>query len=252
MSCPSASRTAPGQHPPPRAAGPRRAWTTGLGLILALLAAPGAAQAEKPAPQRRVLYVQPLGRSLPQPDVAAVQGALEAFTGLTVRVLPRLGLPPAAWYAPRRRWRAERLLDFLAPRLPADGLRILGLTGADISTTKDRVRDWGVIGLATLDGRASVISAFRCRKRARGPAHARERLAKTAVHEIGHTLGLPHCPTLGCLMEDARGKVATTDGEYDLCPACRDRLRQAGHRLPPEPVIPWPRPRPVGPARAPR
>ena len=44
--------------------------------------------------------------------------------------------------------------------------------------------------------------------------HARERFAKTAVHEIGHTLNLSHCETQGCLMEDATGKVSTTDGEY--------------------------------------
>lgn len=209
--------------------------------LLALLACPGAVEAAAPA--RRVIYVQPMGRSLPAKDVAAVREGLLAFTGLPIKLLPRVALPRAAWYAPRRRWRAERLLDFLGPRLPADGMRILGLTGADISTTKGDVHDWGVIGLATMDGRACVISRFRCRKRSRGAAHARIRLAKTAVHEIGHTLGLDHCPTPGCLMEDARGKVATTDGEYDLCPRCRARLRGAGYSLPDKPVIPWPRPR---------
>ncbi len=212
-----------------------------IGLLLALTVAYGGGLAEA-APARKVIYVQPMGRSLPQRDVVAVKKALVAFTGLEVRLLKRVPMPKAAWYRPRRRWRAEKLLDFLAPRLPADGLRILGLAAADISTTKGAVHDWGVIGLATLDGRACVISRFRCRKRSRGAAHARIRLAKTAVHEIGHTLGLDHCPTRGCLMEDARGKVATTDGEYDYCPRCRKRLHDSGYRLPPKPKIPWPRP----------
>lgn len=212
-------------------------WALVLACVVATAPSPAAA-----APKRNVIYIQPLGRSLPKRDVVAVQKALVVFTGLQVRLLKRVRMPKAAWYRPRRRWRAEKLLDFLAPRLPADGLRILGLAADDISTTKGKYRDWGVIGLATLDGRACVISRFRCRKRSRGAAHARIRLAKTAVHEIGHTLGLDHCPTRGCLMEDARGKVSTTDGEYDYCDRCRQQLKASGYSLPQRPVIPWPKP----------
>ncbi|MBW2734341.1 MAG: matrixin family metalloprotease, partial [Deltaproteobacteria bacterium] len=193
--------------------------------------------------QQKVIAVQPLGKSLPAADVALVKRALEAFTGMKVRVLKRLALPRAAYYPPRRRYRGEKLLDFLVQKAPKDASRVLGLTGVDISTTKGRYKDWGILGLATMDGQTCVISAFRARKKARSVLHARQRLAKVAVHEIGHTLGLPHCPTRGCLMEDARGKVATSDGEYDLCSSCREKLQRWGHRIPAKPQIPWPRPR---------
>jgi archaemetzincin len=188
------------------------------------------------------LYLQPLGQALPEEDVAIVVTALREIYGLEVRSLPRVELPSGAYYPPGKRYRAERLLDFLAPRLPADGLRILGLTAVDISTSKGKVYDWGILGLGSLDGASGVLSAFRCHKRSRGPQHARERLAKVAVHETGHTLGLDHCPQRGCLMEDAEGSVLTTDREYDLCPRCRDLLHRAGYVLPTTPRIPWPRP----------
>ena len=39
----------------------------------------------------------------------------------------------------------------------------------DISTTKGRFPDWGVLGLGELPGTASVISSFRCHRGASGP-----------------------------------------------------------------------------------
>jgi archaemetzincin len=189
-----------------------------------------------------VFYLQPLGAALPDADVAIVSTALTEIYGLEVKVLPRVELPRAAWYPPRKRWRAEKLLDFLRERLPADAARVLGLTAADISTTKGRIEDWGVMGLGEVPGTAGVISTFRCHKRARDDQHARERLAKVAVHEIGHTLGLDHCPVRGCLMEDAEGQVLTSDREYDLCPRCRAKLAASGRKLPASPKIPWPKP----------
>jgi archaemetzincin len=194
------------------------------------------------APARPLLYIQPLGGDLPGADVDLVRRALTALIGIDTRLLPRVSLPAAAYYPPRRRYRAEKLLDFLDTRLPPDGARILGLTGVDISTTKGNAADWGLLGLGRLGGASSVISEFRCRMRSRGSAHARERLAKVAVHEAGHTLGLEHCPNRGCLMEDAEGHVATCDREYDFCTRCRGLLAAAGRPLPPAPAIPWPRP----------
>jgi len=216
---------------------------TPCALCLLLALAGSAAGQQVGDGNRTTLYIQPLGQELPDGDVALVKQALVQFYKLQVKLLPRADLPARAFYKPRRRYRAEKLLTFLENRLPADGYRILGLTSVDISTTKGKYRDWGILGLATLDGTACVISSHRCHMRSKGVRHARIRLGKVAVHEIGHTLGLPHCPVRGCLMEDARGKVATCDREYDICSACRARLRKVGRAIPDHPEIPWPRPR---------
>jgi archaemetzincin len=165
--------------------------------------------------------------------------ALLAFYAVSVRVAPEAPLPRAAYYGKRGRYRAEKLLAHL-DEIHASAFRGMGLTATDISTTKGAVADWGILGLASMDGRACVLSAFRCRRRARSQAHAVERLGKTAVHELGHTFGLPHCPSRGCLMEDGKGTVRTTDGETDLCVECRKRL-VARSLLRADGAPPWPR-----------
>jgi archaemetzincin len=195
--------------------------------------------ASAPASAGEVLYLQPLGSALPDGDVEAVRRGIIEMYGISVRVLSRVPLPKSAWYAPRHRWRAEKILEFLDGQLPEDGTRILGLTAADISTTKGSYDDWGVLGLGELPGKSGVISSFRAQRRAGDAQVPRERLAKVAVHEIGHTLGLDHCPTPGCLMQDAEGSVTSCDVEFDLCPRCRARLTESGRTLPPSPHPPW-------------
>ena len=210
--------------------------------LLALLPLGAALFVATPTPGNGagVLYLQPLGGCGGKTQgTEQVVAALRAFYPIEVRVLECQELPRNAYYAPRKRYRAERLLTHLNERLPTGGWRILGLTDVDISTTKGSYPDWGVMGLGELPGTATVISSFRCRKQARNPAHAIERLAKVAVHEIGHTLGLPHCPTRGCLMENAMGKVVTTDRERDFCARCRGLAKQNGFTITDKPAAAW-------------
>jgi archaemetzincin len=188
----------------------------------------------------RRVYLQPFGTGLTTSQLDFVERALLAFYDVdVVRRHPAM-LPAAAYYSPRRRYRAERLLAALDRMAPPDAYRMLGLTDVDISTTKGSYTDWGVMGLGSMDGKSCVLSSFRCFRSAKNADQAVIRFGKTAVHELGHTFGLPHCPTRGCIMEDGRGTATTTDHEHDLCVACRARLVETGHATAKDREIPWP------------
>jgi archaemetzincin len=193
--------------------------------VPALLALPRAVLGGEGPP---LVVLQPLGASIPAAELAAVSSALSAFYDVRLATRAPLPLPKTAFYAPRQRYRAEKLLEHLVAGGSPEARVTLGLTAVDISTTKAPHEDWGILGLATLDGRSAVLSSFRCRRGAKSAAHARIRFAKTAVHELGHSFGLDHCPTPGCIMHDGEGSVLTTDSEHDLCQATRDRLSSVG------------------------
>lgn len=162
--------------------------------------------------------------AFPAAEMDAVVAALEAALPVKVVRGGRVALPKSAWYAPRKRYRADKLLDFLEARAQP-GERILGVTAVDISTTKGKHRDWGVFGLAQMGGPAGVISRFRLKRKARDAAHIRFRVSTTAVHEVGHTLGLDHCAEARCVMQDAEGSIANTDGSTGrLGPGCAAQL----------------------------
>jgi archaemetzincin len=149
--------------------------------------------------------------------------------GFTVTTLDPLPLPKAAYYEPRKRYRAEKLLEFLnAEVLPGSGCTLLiGFTKRDISTTKEPYEDWGVLGLGEISGTASVVSTFRAGRGVSFRVKA-QRTVKVVNHEIGHVLGLPHLNDEGCLMHDAEGTVKTIDKEHGLlCKDPRDFVRDS-------------------------
>lgn len=195
--------------------------------------------AADPHPESRAIVVVPLG-AVPAVEVRTVERALAAFYAGRIAVSASMPLPRSAFYVPRKRYRAERLLQALETGAPSGAFRVLGLTHVDISTTKGDVYDWGILGLATIDGRVGILSSFRCRRGAKDAQHVAHRLGKTAVHELGHTFGLEHCPNRGCLMEDGQGTVATTDRECDLCKACREKLGSKRLLAEPRGEVPWP------------
>ena len=87
--------------------------------------------------------------------------------------------------------------------------------------------DWGIFGLGSISGKTCVVSTFRLKYGNASEELLSSRLIKVINHEIGHTLGLQHCPHLNCLMEDANGSIKPVDNESgDLCADCAKKVKE--------------------------
>ncbi len=81
-----------------------------------------------------------------------------------------------------------------------------------------------VFGEAQLGRQAAVVSIARLRDAAI-PSLVTGRLAKEAVHEIGHTFGLVHCASATCVMARSPGLAAVDRKTDRLCADCRVRYQ---------------------------
>lgn len=132
------------------------------------------------------------------------------------------------------RYRADKLIARLKENKPDTLDYIIGITELDISTTKrdalggikkpkSRYEDFGIFGLGYRPGKSCIVSSYRL---GTNTDNVKSRLAKICVHEIGHNLGLPHCPDKKCVMTDAVEKLSTVDAaKNELCERCRKRIK---------------------------
>lgn len=206
-------------------------------LLVVIASFPAPARAEDRA-QGPLICLKPLGKV----DTSLVQAAGRGIThlyGLRVRVLESSKLPRSAYYKPRRRYRADKILRFLHGEVFSCRV-VMALTATDISVTKGKHKDWGIFGLAEIAGKAAVVSSYRLRKRA-GQRLLKKRFIKVVNHELGHALGMPHIPQKGCLMQDAAGTIRTVDAEKGLlCEESRRRIElREGIVLPKRDIFDW-------------
>jgi archaemetzincin len=134
-------------------------------------------------------------------------------------------LPDGALEQRTRKYRADALLEELKHRRPGRGVHRLGITEADVS-----IEDWNfVFGLAEMPGSTAVMSLAKLRPRRpsrESDALLRQRAVKIAVHELGHTFGLRHCPDERCVMSYTETAAGVDRTGETFCAKCRSRLRR--------------------------
>jgi archaemetzincin len=153
---------------------------------------------------------------------------LELLDWLSMVIARRLGVSCRAHEAPfdiqfaydaaRDQYYSSAILAQLAPR--GEHRAILAVTTTDLYVPVLTF----VFGEAQLGGPRAIVSLRRLKDEFYGmapsPEKLSERLAKEALHELGHTLGLRHCDNWRCVMSSSHAVERLDVKESQYCGRC--------------------------------
>ena len=156
----------------------------------------------------------------------ALEQAVGESLGLLCRRRPPRPRPDFAWDGRRGQYDSTRILRDVFERRPLSARCVLAVTEVDLFLPMLTF----VFGQAQLGGPAALISLARLRQEFYGlppdPWLLRRRAAKEALHELGHSFALIHCPDESCALSLSSDitQVDAKEGEY--CHGCRALLRE--------------------------
>ncbi|OYT46144.1 MAG: archemetzincin [Desulfurococcales archaeon ex4484_42] len=92
-----------------------------------------------------------------------------------------------------------------------------------------------VFGLASPHLRLASVYLYRLKfllpPSTEGERILKERVRKEVIHEIGHLLGLNHCPNIYCVMHFSNSIMDTDRKSWKYCSSCAQRIKSSGITL---------------------
>ncbi len=167
------------------------------------------------------IYIQPIGE-IEKELLGFLSTKLERVYGCTCRVAPPLRIPESSHNLQRGQYNAELLVAEIAEKTPVDAEKLLCVVDVDLFLPGLNF----VFGLAA--GNTAVISLPRLRpeyyRERKNEYLFRERALKEAIHELGHTFGLHHCPDIRCIMHFSNRLEDTDIKGPDFCDVCSAKI----------------------------
>jgi archaemetzincin len=173
-----------------------------------------------------MIHVAAVGEGVAPRRLELLAVELERIFRVTCRVRREVVDAEPSRDAIRRQYHSTTILDRLRaiPMHPND--RVLGVAAVDLFVPIFTF----VFGEAEVGGRCALASTYRLEEERYGlppnEEKLRGRLAKEAVHELGHTYGLPHCDHWECVMASSHSVERVDVKQAAFCEECAKVIRE--------------------------
>ncbi|MFC1885253.1 archaemetzincin family Zn-dependent metalloprotease [Thermodesulfobacteriota bacterium] len=135
-----------------------------------------------------------------------------------------------AYYPGRTQYNSTAIIEKISELTPPGVIKVIAVTRVDLFIPIFTY----VYGEAQLAGRACIVSSHRLED---SPGisfeskNARQRIAKEAVHELGHTFNIRHCKDPRCIMHFSRSLEDVDRKSERMCRYCQVLLEDEKKRL---------------------
>lgn len=168
------------------------------------------------------LFLVPL-EQIDQQILEKLRNCLAEIFPVHVQISNPLALPKGAYNPKRNQYNSSAILSYLLSQIEEYD-RLLAVTNLDLFTHGLNF----VFGEADIIHRIVIISVIRLRQEFydlhEDSALFFNRTLKEAVHELGHTYGMTHCPNSKCVMHFSNSLLDTDKKNYKFCENCQLKL----------------------------
>ena len=175
------------------------------------------------------ILISPVG-DLSTELVEAIAGEIQRVFGFSTSIDCILDDLSFALDHNRNQHHSTMILEQLAASAPGQAAKVIAIAQVDLFIPILT----HVYGEAQLGGIACVVSTFRLNEGRSGmnisPKYI-ERIVKEAIHELGHTFDLRHCPEATCIMHYCRNEEDVDRKSNALCRYCKVMLADEIKRL---------------------
>jgi archaemetzincin len=178
--------------------------------------------------KKKSVGVVPLGE-VPEITLQVIADHISGCFRLSAHILPPFELPEDAFDERRLQYNAAIIIEAFESMDFINHDKIIAVSNQDLFIPIFT----HVFGEARQGGKCGLVSLYRLVKNPDGSAPSEslicERVAKVALHELGHLLDLLHCEHKKCIMHFSGSLDEVDDILLDLCEYCsiylQDNLR---------------------------
>ncbi len=161
--------------------------------------------------------------------IKLISRSIQDSFGYAAEIMPLISDLAFALDPEREQYYSTLILEKLATAAPDRAIKVLAITDVDLFIPILT----HVYGEAQIGGQTCIISTYRLKEGLGSDVLGafKDRIVKEAIHELGHTFNLRHCPDQTCCMHYCRSIKDVDRKTEQFCRYCKVLLQDEIKRL---------------------